>query len=87
AAVPLRAESHHQPQQPMVATTRWLLLPLVAASGFAGLGYEIGWTRQLALGLGTEMMAVRGAVAGFFGGLALGAVALDRPIRSASSPW
>jgi spermidine synthase len=87
AAVPLRAESHHQPQQPMVMTTRWLLLPLVAASGFAGLGYEIVWTRQLALGLGTEMMAVLGAVAGFFGGLALGAVALDRPIRSASSPW
>lgn len=87
AAVPLDAESRRQPQRPIAATLRWLLLPLVAASGFAGLGYEIVWTRQLALGLGTEMMAVLGAVTGFFGGLALGAVALDHPIRSARSPW
>ena len=32
------------------------------------------------------MMAVLGAVAGFFGGLAVGAFALDRPIRRARSP-
>ncbi len=64
----------------------WLLMPIVAASGFAGLGYEIVWTRQLSLALGSEMMAVLGAVAGFFAGLALGAFALDRPIRQARSP-
>ena len=64
----------------------WILIPIIAASGFAGLGYEIVWTRQLALALGTEMMAVLGAVAGFFGGLALGAFVLDRPIRRAKSP-
>ena len=70
------------------ATNRtWALMPIVAASGFAGLGYEIVWTRQLSLALGTEMMAVLGAVAGFFGGLALGAFVLDRPIRRATSPW
>ncbi|MDR3468421.1 MAG: spermidine synthase [Xanthobacteraceae bacterium] len=61
-------------------------MPIVAASGFAGLGYEIVWTRQLALALGSDMMAVLGAVAGFFGGLAIGAFALDRPIRRAGSP-
>ena len=33
------------------------------------------------------MMAVLGAVAGFFGGLALGAFVLDRPIRRSGSPW
>jgi TPR repeat protein len=44
----------------------WALMPIVAASGFAGLGYEIVWTRQLSLALGSEMMAVLGAVAGFF---------------------
>jgi spermidine synthase len=65
---------------------RWALVPIVAASGFAGLGYEIVWTRQLSLALGTEMMAVLGAVAGFFGGLALGAFALDGVIRRARSP-
>jgi spermidine synthase len=64
----------------------WVLRAIVAASGFAGLGYEIVWTRQLNLSLGTEMMAVLGAVAGFFAGLALGAFLLDRPIRNARSP-
>ena len=64
----------------------WALMLIVAASGFAGLGYEIVWTRQLSLVLGSEMMAVLGAVAGFFAGLALGAFALDRPIRHAKSP-
>ncbi len=67
------------------ANSGWMLIPIVAASGFAGLGYEIVWTRQLALALGTEMMAVLGAIAGFFGGLALGAFLLDRPIRRAKS--
>jgi hypothetical protein len=64
----------------------WALMPIVAASGFAGLGYEIVWTRQLSLALGSEMMAVLGAVAGFFAGLALGAFVFDRPIRQARSP-
>jgi spermidine synthase len=64
----------------------WALMPIVAASGFAGLGYEIVWTRQLSLALGNEMMAVLGAVAGFFAGLALGAFALDRVIRRTNSP-
>ena len=64
----------------------WALVPIVAASGFAGLGYEIVWIRQLSLALGTDMMAVLGSVAGFFAGLALGAFALDGPIRRARSP-
>ena len=66
---------------------RWALMPVAAASGFAGLGYEIVWTRQLSLALGTEMMAVLGAIAGFFCGLALGAFALDGLIRRARSPY
>jgi spermidine synthase len=68
------------------ASSDWQLIPIVGASGFAGLGYEMVWTRELSLALGTEMMAVLGAVAGFFGGLALGAFALDRPVRQAKSP-
>src|SRR5258706_16346471 len=63
----------------------WALMPIVAASGFAGLGYEIVWTRQLSVAFGTEMMAVLGTVAGFFAGLALGGFVLDRPIRRARS--
>jgi spermidine synthase len=69
------------------ASLRWALVPIVTASGFAGLGYEIVWTRQLSLALGTEMMAVLGVIAGFFGGLALGAFALDGLIRRSKSPW
>ena len=58
-----------------------LLLPLVVASGFAGLAYEVVWTRMLAAVLGTEMLAVLGVVTGFFAGLGLGAWVLDGPIR------
>src|SRR6185295_2356678 len=64
----------------------WIVIPIVAASGFAGLGYEMVWTRELSAVLGTEMMAVLGATAGFFAGLALGAFALDGRIRRARSP-
>jgi spermidine synthase len=64
----------------------WTLVPIIAASGFAGLGYEMVWTRLLSVALGTEMMAVLGSVAGFFAGLAFGAFILDGPIRRARSP-
>lgn len=67
-------------------TDLWALKLLIAASGLAGLGYEIVWTRQLALALGTEMMAMLGAIAGFFAGLALGAFVLDGRIRRTANP-
>jgi len=63
------------------------LIAIVVASGFAGLGYEIVWTRMLSLTLGTEMMAVLGVIAGFFAGLALGAFVLDPFIRTTRSPF
>ena len=42
-------------------------------SGFAALGYEVLWTRIFALALGSEILAVLGTLAGFFGGMVLGA--------------
>ncbi|MDB6091528.1 MAG: putative Spermine/spermidine synthase family protein [Gammaproteobacteria bacterium] len=63
-----------------------MLIWIVAASGFAGLGYEMVWTRLLSTALGSEMMAVLGAVAGLFAGLSLGAFLLDEPIRRVRSP-
>jgi spermidine synthase len=58
-------------------------LALMAASGFAGLGYQIVWTQQCALWLGHESAAVLAVVAAFFAGLALGArVAGPRLARS-----
>ena len=58
----------------------------MAASGFAGLGYQIVWTRQLSLGLGHEAAAVLATVTAFFGGLALGAFALGRRIERSGHP-
>jgi spermidine synthase len=56
------------------------------ASGFAGLAYEVVWTRMLSTVLGTEMAAVLGVVTGFFAGLGLGVLLLDGPIRRTRSP-
>lgn len=58
----------------------------MAASGFAGLGYQIVWTQQLGLVLGHESAAVLAVVAAFFGGLSLGSLALGRRITVSASP-
>jgi spermidine synthase len=56
------------------------------ASGFAGLGYQIVWTQQCALWLGHEAAAVLAVVAAFFGGLAIGALALGPRISRSARP-
>ena len=47
-----------------------LATALMLASGFAGLGYQIIWTQEFALCLGTESASVLAVVAAFFAGLA-----------------
>jgi len=64
---------------------RWLLAAFVL-SGAAGLGYELLWTRMLGLALGSETLGVLGVLAGFFGGMALGAAALHRRASQAADP-
>ncbi|MEI6318225.1 MAG: fused MFS/spermidine synthase [Pseudomonadota bacterium] len=61
-------------------------LVLMAASGFAGLGYQIVWTRQAGTWLGHEWPAVLAVVAAFFGGLAIGAAALGARIDRSRFP-
>jgi spermidine synthase len=61
-------------------------LSLMAASGFAALGYQIVWTQQSALWLGHESAAVLAVVAAFFGGLALGALMLGARIERSGKP-
>ena len=61
-------------------------LPLMLASGFSGLGYQVVWTQQSALWLGHESAAVLAVVAAFFGGLALGALLLGPPIERSLHP-
>lgn len=63
-----------------------LAVALTAASGFAALGYQIVWTQQAALWLGQESAAVLAVIAAFFGGLALGALALGRRIDESAHP-
>ena len=58
----------------------------MAASGFAGLGYQIVWTQQFGLVLGHESAAVLAVVAAFFGGLSLGALWLGRRIEASARP-
>ena len=52
---------------------RWLIAAFVC-SGFAGLAYEIAWTRLLTLHLGHTTAAISTVTAAFMGGLGLGGV-------------
>lgn len=63
-----------------------LLAGLFFLSGFAGLGYEIIWTRIFAIGLGAEILAMLAVLAAFFAGFGLGAWALDGKISRSRVP-
>lgn len=58
----------------------------MVASGFSALGYQIVWTQQAALWLGHETAAVLAVVGAFFGGVALGALALGTRIEASARP-
>lgn len=60
------------------------LLAALVCSGFAALGYEIVWTRLCTPMLGSETLGVLATLAGFFGGMALGAALWHR--RAATGP-
>ena len=70
--------------------TRRLLLLLTYlvffGSGIAGLGYQMVWARMFSVGLGHEIPSVFAVVAAFFGGLALGALLLDKRISTSRAP-
>jgi spermidine synthase len=63
-----------------------VLYGIVLLSGFAGLGYEMVWTRMLTVGLGHEVPAVLAVVAAFFSGMALGAYSLDEIVSRSGCP-
>lgn len=65
---------------------RAVAIALFLLSGVAGLGYQVAWTRMLAVGLGHEMPSLVAVVAGFLGGLALGSMLLDGPISRSRRP-
>jgi spermidine synthase len=55
-------------------------------SGFAGLGYQMVWTRMLSVGLGHEIIAVLAVVASFFSGMSLGSFVLDGRVSRSDHP-
>ncbi|MEI7443749.1 MAG: spermidine synthase, partial [Burkholderiales bacterium] len=59
---------------------------LMLASGFAGLGYQIVWTRQASLWLGSDPAAVLAVFSAFFVGMALGARVLGERIERGTRP-
>lgn len=65
---------------------RALALALMLVSGFAALGLQIAWTQQAALWLGHEAAGVLAVVAGFFGGLATGALLLAPRVERSARP-
>lgn len=70
-----------------VTAGRWRgALVVMAASGFAGLGYQIVWTQQCALWLGHEAAAVLAVVTAFFGGLAVGGFLFGPSIERSPRP-
>lgn len=75
------------PSSTATASAGWrAALLLMLASGASALGYQIVWTQQASLWLGHETAAVLAVVAAFFGGLALGALALAPRIGGSPRP-
>ncbi len=62
------------------------IIGIASLSGFAGLGYEIVWTRMLAVSLGHEIVAVLGVISALFAGLALGSLIPGRQIAASARP-
>jgi spermidine synthase len=63
-----------------------LLYALSWVSGFAALLYQIAWSNLLSLSFGSSTLAVSSVVAGFLGGMGVGAFAWHRVERRARSP-
>ncbi|RMF77621.1 MAG: hypothetical protein D6744_11150 [Planctomycetota bacterium] len=63
---------------PISAGVRRLVLVTCAGSGFAAMVYQVGWTRALAMALGSSTYSFTCILAAFIMGLALGSLAVAR---------
>jgi spermidine synthase len=77
---------HKKVNQIGAGLTQLLPVVLMLLSGAAGLVWQLLWTAQLGLTLGHEMVAVLAVLAAYFGGLSLGAFALDARIQASAAP-
>ena len=71
---------------PVTQEPRGALALSLLASGAAGLGYQLVWTQQWALGLGAELPAVLAVLVAFFGGTAVGSLVLGVQAERSSRP-
>src|ERR1043166_3499907 len=69
-----------------MAIIRWLLLLLLAGSGFAALIYEIVWLQQLQLVIGSSAVSLGLLLATYMGGLCLGSIAVPGMISAKRHP-
>src|SRR5207237_7358591 len=65
---------------------RWLLLPLLAASGCAALIYEVVWFQLLQLVIGASAISLGLLLAAYMGGLCLGSATLGRVVSPRRNP-
>ncbi len=65
---------------------RRLLSLAIVLSGFASLGYQIVWSKRLAVGIGLEGPAILAMITAFMGGFAIGAFLLNSKIQSSDAP-
>src|SRR5688500_1930291 len=86
SAADARGAAHSSSAEHAMFGQMVLACALRVASGFAGLAYQIVWTQQSTAWLGHESAAVLAVVAAFFGGLALGALALGSRIERSARP-
>ena len=61
-------------KNPTSKSQRYPLMAIMFLSGFAGLGYEMVWTRTPSVGLGHEIVSVLAVISAFFRGLAVGSL-------------
>ena len=73
---PNRKQKTPEPATDLKRGTARLVLALFMMSGFAGLAYELIWTKKLALIFGVTTGAITTVLAAFMGGLALGSALL-----------
>lgn len=61
-------------------------IALAFASGIPALVYQVAWTREVALAVGSQIEAISAVLVSFFGGLALGAWVVGRRMDSIANP-
>src|SRR5574342_381591 len=66
--------------------TTWAAVPLVFASGFCALIYQVVWTREFRLVFGGSTAASAAVVAIFIGGLGFGGLWFGRRVERSQQP-